>query len=91
MSRGRRPLTTPSGPRTGFAFPRFGFLWLLAALFIRTLIGVVRTAMAMREGHVAALSSLALVARSAFLGLIATTWMSWVIDQMPCFRGAGGC
>jgi hypothetical protein len=61
---------------------------LLAALFIRTFIGVVRTARSILEGRVAVLSSIWLVPRIAFLGLIAWVWVSWVIDQMPCFLGA---
>ena len=83
--------TRSNRPRTDFALPLFVFLWLLAALFIFTFIGVVRTARTMLEGRVAVLSSISLVPRIAFLGLIAWVWVSWVIDQMPCFLGASGC
>jgi len=83
--------TRSNRPRTDFAVPLFVFLWLLAALFIRTFIGVVRTAQAILQGRVAVLSSISLVPRIAFLGLIAWVWVSWVIDQMPCFLGASGC
>jgi hypothetical protein len=83
--------TRSNRPRTDFAVPLFVFLWLLAALFIRTFVGVVRTAQAMLQGRVAVLSSISLVPRIAFLGLIAWMWVSWVIDQMPCFLGASGC
>jgi hypothetical protein len=83
--------TSSNRPRTDFTFPLFVFLWLLAALFIRTFISVVRTALAMLEGHVAVLSSISLLPRIAFLGLSGWVWVSWVVDQMPCFLGASGC
>lgn len=78
-------------PRSDFAFPLFVIMWLMAALFIITSIGVVRTVRAMRGGHVAALSSISLAARIGLMGLIAWTWATTVIDQWPCFLGATGC
>lgn len=83
--------TSSDLPRSQFAFPLFVFLWLLAAAFIRMSVGVLRTAMAIRGQQVAVLRSVSVVARVAVLALIAWTWVSWIVDQWPCFLGATGC
>ena len=84
--------TRSERPRTDFAFPLFVFLWLLTVVFIRMLFGVVRGGLAMRAGDVGALrGSMSMVARVALLGWIGWVWVSWVVDQWPCFLGASGC
>lgn len=83
--------TKTDHPGANFHVLWFVYLWLLAVLFMRTSIGTVRRALAMRAEHVAVLRTVSLVPRIAFLALIAWQWMSLVIDQMPCFLGATGC
>lgn len=84
-------VTATDHPRASFHFAWFVLLWLLAAVFIHTLVGVVRTAMAVRAEHVVVVRTVSLVPRVAALGLIAWFWIGLVVDQMPCFLGVTGC
>ena len=70
--------TATAAPRSRFALPLFVCLWLIAALFIRT-------------AHAVMTKSVWLAPLVAFLGALGSTWFSWMVDQMPCFRGATGC
>lgn len=83
--------TRTGAPRSDFHVLWFVYLWLLAALFTYTLVGVVRTALAVRAGQVAAVRTVSLVAGVALLALIAWSWVPLVMDQWPCFLGATGC
>lgn len=84
-------VTASDRPRSDFAFPLFVVMWFLVVGFVLGLFGVLRSARAMRTGHVTLLSLLWLMARIALLGWIAWVWTSGVIDQWPCFLGATGC
>ncbi len=84
-------LTASELPRSQFALPLFALLWVVAAVFVRILAGVLRSAREMRMGQVAVSSLMSLMTRTAFVGWLGWVWMSWVIDQWPCFLGATGC
>ena len=56
-------LTASSLPRSQFALPLFALLWVVAALFVGTLAGVLRSAREMRMGEVAVLSSVSLISQ----------------------------
>lgn len=75
-------------PRSTFAFWWFVYLWILAALFVG---GTIRAVQLMQARQVAALRSISMSVRVAFLGVLAWAWVSMVVDQMPCFLGATGC
>jgi len=66
----------------------FGFLWLLPTAFLIILVPIVRT---LRAGNSIMASPINLLFRVAFLALIAITWGSLFIDQLPCFLGVPNC
>jgi cation transport ATPase len=71
------------------SFPLFLFavLWLLPAIFILTLLPLVRSARdSERRRHPASL-----LARIAVLVLLGAAWVSLMGDQMPCFLGVANC
>ena len=78
-------------PRAKFPFPLFLFMWLLAAVFMQTSVGIVRATRAMASGQAGMPSMTALALRVVIAALIAWTWTATLIDQMPCFLGARGC
>ncbi|HEX6371040.1 MAG TPA: hypothetical protein VF006_19135 [Longimicrobium sp.] len=64
----------------------FGFLWLLAAVFLVVLMPVMRS---VRAGNAA--NPLRLLLGVAVLLVVAWVWGSVVADQMPCFLGVPNC
>jgi hypothetical protein len=69
-------------------FVLFGLLWLLPMAFIAILVPLVRT---VRAGKSVMANPFNLLFRVAFLALIAMTWGSLLIDQIPCFMGVPNC
>ena len=80
--------TASSRPRSGFAFPLFVVLWILAVVFIGT---AVRAVQAVRTRGRDVITPMWLLTRIGVLAVVGWTWLSWVVDQMPCFLGASGC
>ncbi len=72
----------------GFPIPLFGFLWLLAIVFIITMMPIVRN---VRAGNNIMANPAILLLRVVFLALIAWMWVGILIDQMPCFLGVPNC
>jgi cation transport ATPase len=71
-----------------FPVPLFGTLWLLSVAFLLTLMPVVRT---LRAGDTIKSHRVSILARVAFLILVAWLWVSLLLDQMPCFLGVPNC
>jgi hypothetical protein len=81
--------STRSGqPRSDFSVLWFILMWLAAAVFILVLMPMVQS---IRAGNFAMGNPVSTVLKIALLAVIAWGWVGLVIDQMPCFLGAGGC
>jgi hypothetical protein len=72
----------------GFPILLFGFMWLMALVFIVILMPIQRSQHATNQSVP---SSVSLLPRIVLLILIAWMWVSLVIDQMPCFLGVPNC
>jgi hypothetical protein len=81
-------ITTSGFATLGFPFALFIIMWLLAAVFMLTLMSTVRT---IQVGNIAMANLAFLVLKVVLLGLIAWEWVEIVIDQMPCFLGVPNC
>jgi hypothetical protein len=81
-------MTRSDLPRSTFSPLWFFMMWLLAAVFVLMLIRIVKT---VRAGNVEMANLGFLVLKVAFSGYIAWSWVTLVVDQMPCFLGATGC
>jgi len=66
----------------------FGLLWLLPVAFILVIVPMVRS---VRAGNSLMANPFELLFRVAFLALVAMTWGSLLIDQLPCFIGVPNC
>lgn len=85
-------LSTASGlSRDTFAYPLHVAMMFLGFLFIRTSIGAVRTTLTIRQGPVAVRSMITIAVQLQIVAFVALTWVTMVVDQMPCFLGATGC
>jgi hypothetical protein len=71
-----------------FPFSLFGILWLLPVTFILTLMRIVRT---LRTEGTVRTHPVSLLLGVAFLILVAWTWVSILVDQVPCFLGVPRC
>jgi len=74
--------------REDFPIPLFVIMWLLAFLFIRAGIPIIRHP---RAGKSAQTSPMRLLVRLLFLAFFAGLWVFIVIDQIPCFLGVPLC
>jgi hypothetical protein len=72
----------------GFPIVLFGLMWLLPAIFIVTLMPIVRN---LRAGNSIIANPIILLIRIVFLAFIVWMWLGVVIDQMPCFLGVPNC
>ena len=75
-------------PSMAFPYALFAVLWLLPVAFgwlIDPILRAVRTTTASR------MSGINVVTRSVVLMLIAWTWSSILLDQLPCFLGVPNC
>ena len=66
----------------------FGFMWLLPTSFILVLAPMARN---LRGGSGIVANPAELLARVAFLALVALVWGSLLVDQLPCFIGVPNC
>ena len=71
-----------------FPFALFGFMWLLPLLFTLILVPLARN---LRAGGSGKANYLGLVPRIVLLILIASIWITLLIDQIPCFLGVPNC
>lgn len=81
-------ITTSGFARSGFPLVLFIVMWLFAALFVLMLMPIIHS---VRAGNLAMTNRPSLALKVVLLGVIAWAWIALVIDQMPCFLGAGGC
>jgi hypothetical protein len=70
----------------GFPLVLFVFMWLLTLAFALVLLPIVRRPQTDNKT-----SLVRLLPRVAFLILVASLWVSLVVDQMPCFLGVPNC
>lgn len=73
--------------RSSFPIPLFVGMWVAAGVFFYLALSIVRTLRGRTIGTRPYLFGFKAIAAA----LIAWTWTSLVIDQMPCFLGATGC
>lgn len=81
-------ITTSGFARSGFPLVLYVVMWLFAALFVLLLMPIVHS---VRAGTLAMANRPLLALKVVLMGVIAWAWIVLVIDQMPCFLGAGGC
>lgn len=81
-------ITTSGFARSGFPLVLYVVMWLFAALFVLLLMPIVHS---VRAGNLAMANRPLLALKVVLMGVIAWAWIVLVIDQMPCFLGAGGC
>ncbi len=74
--------------RQSFPAALFGFLWLLSMAFIGITMPIAQN---IRTGNSVVATPVNLLLRVTFSALIATMWVSIVIDQLPCFLGVPNC
>lgn len=71
------------------AFPYFlfGTLWTVMLIFVLIMRSIINS----YNSGALHISTVSLVARTAFLIILGSFWISIVIDQMPCFLGGTNC
>ena len=80
--------TETSHNLTHFPISVFGLLWFLATVFFIIVASIVRT---VRAGDGLLAHPVTLLFRLVFLALVAWSWGSLLIDQLPCFLGVPNC
>jgi hypothetical protein len=76
------------GAAADFPFPLFATMWLLLVTFILTLRPLVRSVRVKGSLQAPLFRQLP---RIALMIVIASLWVSLVLDQMPCFLGVPNC
>lgn len=82
-------MTRSDAPRSDASPILWIVMWLPSAVFIAILIPTVRSLR--RVGNNILANPVSLLLRVGILVLLAWTWGTLVIDQMPCFLGGSGC
>jgi hypothetical protein len=72
----------------GFPILLLSILWLLAVIFLVTLMPLVRN---VRVGNNIFTNPVSILFRVVFLVILARMWTGVLIDQMPCFLGVPNC
>ena len=81
-------ITTSGFATVGFPLALFIGMWLSAAVFVLTLIPIMRI---IRAGSITTANPLFLVLGIVLMAFIAWGWVGLIIDQMPCFLGVPNC